>query len=85
MVGHQQLSEVYPLWELFQLHIVLYPALSQQTSIFPFGVIMGNQWFYSVSPGEKEARKEEVKKMFLAADKDGDGKLSKEEWLEGKV
>ena len=27
----------------------------------------------------------QVKKMFLAADKDGDGKLSKEEWLEGKV
>ena len=60
MVGHQQLSEVYPLWELCQLHIVLYPALTQQTSIFPFGVIMGDQWFYSVSPGEKEARKEEV-------------------------
>ena len=60
MVGHQQLSEVYPLWELCQLHIVLYPALTQQTSSFLFGAVMGDQWFYSVSPGEKEARKEEV-------------------------
>merc|ERR1712110_193610 len=39
-----------------------------------------DHWFYSVSPREKEARKQEVRKMFLAADLDGDGKLSKEEW-----
>ena len=30
------------------------------TSGLSSGAIMGDQWFYSVSPGEKEARKEEV-------------------------
>jgi len=43
---------------------------------------MCDHWFYSISPKEKEARKEEVKKMFREADKNGDGKLSKDEWLE---
>lgn len=30
---------------------------------------------------EEEKRKKEIKKMFIKADRDGDGKLSKEEWF----
>ena len=39
-----------------------------------------DHWFYSISPQEKERRKEEVKRLFVLADKNGDGKLTTEEW-----
>merc|ERR1711923_96858 len=41
-----------------------------------------DHWFYSASPEEKERRKQEVRRLFHAADKDGDGKLTTQEWRE---
>ena len=67
-------------------------------STLSYSTDMDDNWFYSKSVQEKEAKKEEVwsgfifvemslfiikvRKLFLAADKNGDGKLSKEEWIE---
>ena len=57
---HQQLSEVCPIWELFQLHIVLYQALTQQVDFH-----LVQSWGINGSTVSVQGKKRQGKKRYF--------------------